>query len=213
MAAPPPAPTPPPSTDYAAKIEDLEIIATGDLDKINERIKQLKDQRGNLSQDSPEYKSLDSRIKILEAAATAAKKAKETENTAKKAEKDANKKDKGSSKSDDDLAYWSGRVANASTNAFSASVNGVSVGVTGISASATALSLWLTGGSYGAGIDTKSGWVTADEVAALKKTLAAAATSASAAFNEMDASGTEAYAAWLGSATLNNLVAGMNLVA
>lgn len=134
MSAPPPAPPAPPApkpTDYAAVIEDLEIIATGEYSKINARRTALEQQRnppggGGPTEGSPEYNALTKRIDTLAAA-----------------EKKA-KKDKGSKKSDDDLAYWSGRVANASTNAFSASVNGVSVGVTGgsISVGVASWSIW-----------------------------------------------------------------------
>lgn len=106
----------PEPTGQDARIEDLEIIATGDYNKIVARKDKLVNERDSITdKNSKEYKDLTARIDTLDAAAKKAK------------------KDKNSKKSDDDLASWSGRVANASTNAFSASVNGVSVGLTGFS--------------------------------------------------------------------------------
>lgn len=104
----------PEPTGQDARIEDLEIIATGDYSQIVARKDELVKERASISDtESEEYKDLTARIDTLDAAAKKAK------------------KDKGCARSDDDLAYWSGRVANASTNAFSASVNGVSVGISG----------------------------------------------------------------------------------
>lgn len=127
-----------PDTGLEARIQDLEIIATGDVDKINARIDQVNALMKEIAdsnpsyKDDPEYKALAARKTTLEAAKTRAGNVNKAINNASNPTNEK-KEDKNSKRSEDDLAYWSGRVWNASTNAFSASVNGLSVGVTGFS--------------------------------------------------------------------------------
>ena len=128
-----------PDTGLEARIQDLEIIATGDVTKINARIgqvealmKKIADSNPSSYKDDPEYKALAARKTTLEAAKTRAGNVNKAINNASNPTNEK-KEDKNSKRSEDDLACWSGRVWNASTNAFSASVNGLSVGVTGFS--------------------------------------------------------------------------------
>lgn len=185
----------PEPTGQDARIEDLEIIATGDYNKIVERKDALVNAQKNITDTkSKEYKDLTARIDTLDAAAKKAK------------------PDKGSSKSDNDFAYWSGRVANASTNAFSASVNGVSVGVTGASVSATGASASFIGASFTLGGAAKSVWGNEDKVAALKNTLKAVKTSLDGVAKKTKGIDEKACGICQGQFAVNNLLAGLNAI-
>ena len=73
-----------PDTGLAARIEDLEIIATGDVDKIDARIETLE-QLKIQTQDPSEKAALESRIAVLKAAKTKANTDKNTAEAAKEA--------------------------------------------------------------------------------------------------------------------------------
>lgn len=131
----------PPSTGLEARIEDLEIIATGKVDLIEAQRKKLADAYDGMpDKTTPEAKALESRIKTLQDAENSLTAAGDKYLTKEDAGKIYSKKDPNSGRSANDKWAWSRRAGNASATGLNASATGISVGATGVSISIGGLS-------------------------------------------------------------------------